>query len=1088
MANPYSAALKPVEPNFIDIGGGLSLDYTGVPDAPKTREEFNILNQLEDLDNRDEAAKLTFVGRKNEGDLGLQRAFLGAFNKAVLYLPDAAINAAIRGMESEGILKAPVDPAQNRDFLERTFNAVNFEQKEKILGFLNVGVPGTEILPSTPAETIADAAGTGAAIAVPIVGATKGLAKTAEPVFEVIKPLYDTTKLVSKGAPYSTVQKKLIQQRALENPSLGNTTQKILVDILNAFQKNPGRFVASEVVGSAIGAGASQAEIQYTPLRTSTDEPINTGILGLLAGVPAAAIVESPKAVARYAAELGVSGITGIPLIGALIRKGVNKIYADNYTDQGAQQAVRAQLQPIFQQALKNAEETGDFQRTVEILKAMDDLGIARPKLSAAEQFLDTPLGITQSVLQKGAKGQEARDNVNRIQSNIQKAYDFARKMLVGPEDVPIVVKGGTNKAPSAVEDFMAAIEKTQRTRAEGLVSEQEALDEELIDLAQRFPGLSKEGKIDLGNKIVGTLVADKTAKREELLNLEKELGLDNMGAKDFSSLKLKLQSILDEKFTKAAKDLIPDSLLRLINSPSSEMSFDDYRAARNAIGDSFQSSNDSFNTTLKTAKEQLDQWADQAFGTGYRNWRVRWKNEYEIPYQEGIVQKITKNRGSKENPIYVLNGENVASGILREGTKDPQNVVNYIQLLKLNQNNEGITDLRNAVTDLIYDKAFDYEKNQLNPTKYSKFLRDNEIVLKELNLFDSLSNNTSTIQALASRQANLAAREKQIKADQISKLLAYKNSDTGALSASEVIDNMLKNPNELGKTYKQIVDMGDEGLTAAFRKATLDRVFSTMEDGPDAFADAVVNNAASLKRIMSPEEFDKYTMVNDLLHRIRFAERNKEGSGTDYDSFLKRAEKYIGTRIPTVAAYYRAMIQSKQSPMFLGATLATRFISTRQQSAFDAMHKKAMDGDMEFIKDLATETLPSGGAPRPTELRLRSALFSVGVPSLFPVEESPMIEYTLDDNGRFVPVKKDSGAGGAPPAPPAASVTPEVPPKVQKNITVDFLDSDPSPSNSFNQPPPNVLPPANGSATGTNYQSLFPYDELGGAISDRRQ
>lgn len=1078
MANPTSVAPKPAEPNFIDIGGGLSLDYTGVQGAPKNVEEFNIRDQLRNLDNREEASKLTFVAPKDEGELGLQRAYFGAFNKAVLYLPDAAINTAMRGLESAGILKAPQDPAQNRDFLERTFNAANFKQKEQILGFLKVGVPKTEMLPSTTGEKIASAAGTTTSLAIPTLGATSRIGKTAEPVFE-------GTKLISKGTPYSTVQKDLIRQRMLDDASLGNIAQKTLADILTAYQRNPVGVAAAEVVGGAVGGGATEAEKELTPLRTPSGQPIVTGIPGLLAGMPAAAITESPKAAARFALDASISGITGLPLVGGLIRKGANKIYTDMFTDTGAQESVRRQIQPIFESALENAKQTGDFERTVEILKTMNDFGLETPKLSAAEQLLDTPLAVTQTVIQKGAKGQEARENVNRIQTNIRKAYDFARKVLVGAEDVPLSVENGATPK-SAIDDFMAQIEKTQRARAEGLVTEQEALDQDITALAQKFPGFTKEEKIDFGNKIRDALLVSKQTKKQELIDLEKELGLDQMGVKDFTPLKTKVSSLL-QKFV-STKDLIPDSLRRIASDTGPGMTFADYRALRDEIGGDLGHTNPAFTDALSTTKQELDQWAEQAFGTGYQTWKKRWQNEYEVPYQTGIVKKVTApgagNRPAA--PRYLLNGEAVANEILNQSTKNPQDVANYVQLLKLNKDDLSLNDLRNVILDKIYDKAVDKTTNMFKPTQYTKMLDDYQIVLKELNLYDSLLDNKATMEALASRQANLSAREKQIKEDQISKLLSYTNSDKGYLSAAEVIDDLLKNPKELGKTFKQVVDIGDESLTQAFRKATFDRVLSNMDNSPDAFADAIINNKDSLQRIMSPEEFDKYLMVNDLLHRIRFAEKGKEGSGTDFDSLLKRAENYIGTRVPTVAAYYRAMMQSKQSPMFLGATLATRFISARQQRAFDAMHKKAMDGDMQFINDLATSTLPSGGAPRPVELRLRGAMFSAGVPSLYPVEESPMIEYELDDSGKFVPASQSRGTAPSTIPNAAPSVQPvQTQPRVQPNVTVTFPESDTSPNNPFNQPPP-AAPFVQGRTGGVNYQSLFPNDPLGAAISNR--
>jgi hypothetical protein len=74
---------------------------------------------------------------KQTPNLGKTQSFLGQFNDAVLYFPDAIINKGIEALELTGVIdnsSYASDVRNKRNYLSRVFNASDFATKEKIAG------------------------------------------------------------------------------------------------------------------------------------------------------------------------------------------------------------------------------------------------------------------------------------------------------------------------------------------------------------------------------------------------------------------------------------------------------------------------------------------------------------------------------------------------------------------------------------------------------------------------------------------------------------------------------------------------------------------------------------------------------------------------------------------------------------------------------------------------------------------------------------------------------------------------------------------------------------------------------------------
>ena len=986
-----------------------------------------------------------------EPELGVQRAYFGAFNRAMTFLPDAAINTVVRGLEAAGIMDAPENPARNRDFLERTFNAANFKDKEQILGFLNVGVPGTEIPEVSTAEKAAGAAGVGTAFAVPTVGAVSRGAQ---------------------GASFTGPAAAEITRRAMAQPGTATMVPEMVRQTVASFATRPATFATSEAAASAVAGAASEVEKEKLGF--------TTGIPALVSGVYTSSLIEEPFNTLK-------ATVTATP-VGFVARKAyeaAQRRIADATDPERAAEIVRGRIAPEFKAAIDEAAARGDLQRVDELTRAFEEAGVQAPALTLAERTGDLPLRKTQEIFQQRATGDDARRNMERLQENIRRAYDFVTKTFPGTGDVPAEVITQRNFP----ERFVEALTERRDVLNKELGAEGEAIANETRNLINKFPSADRQTRMERGQAIQDQLVQMKDTAKAELLKLADDLGLN---AQTDQKPITDLQQILKTKFpeTSITEGSVP-KVIRDLRDFGGGMNFEEYRTMRENIGglmgDAASKGQSQLLGRLEVAKRELDGWAERNFGPNYAQWREQYLNKYQIPFENGVVYKVTEQLpGSRPGkPRYALQGELVADEIFKQADSGRLgDVQEYIRLI------ENDVPAMNNMRNVILDKALEtsVKDGNVDPTKLQTFVNRNKPVLDQLGITEELADANTAASVLSTRATALNERTKAIKKDQLVKLLdAY--AEKGQ-SPEEFMDNLLKSPDQLGRFYTRIQSFDDQGLVDAFRAAAMNRVVSTMENaGPNAFADAMVNNRKALEKILTPEGFRNIAIVNDALYRIRFAEKGVEGGGIDPGSIVRTIEEYLGTKIPSIGSYMRGMATNKQSATFLAALLGKNFISAQQQRAFDQMMTRAMY-DTEFATTLATPVGRSGAVPGPIERRLRGYMFESAVPDLSKDAEPVEVTYDAEtkqfrrlDSGEPMRVRGQATETPMPrgipefdraPRPPRAAPPPPAPPAPPAMPTAPMAPA----------PDENVITVRPKQRSSLDYEMLFPNDMLGSMIS----
>jgi hypothetical protein len=987
-----------------------------------------------------------------EPELGAQRAYFGAFNRAVSFLPDAAINTVVRGLEAAGIMDAPKDPGRNRDFLERTFNAANFKEKEQILGFLNIGVPGTEIPEVSLTEKAAGAAGMGTAFAVPTVGAVSRGAQ---------------------GASFTGPAAGEITRRVMADPTKANIAPEMVRQTVASFANRPATFAASEAAASAVASAAGEVEKEKLGF--------TTGIPALVAGAYTSSLVEEPFNTLK-------ATVTATP-VGFAARKmyetAQRRIEEANDPEKAAE-LVRSRIAPEFRAAIDDALARGDLQRAEEIVKAFEEAGVQAPAFTLAERTGDVPLRKTQEIFQQRATGEDARRNMERVQENIRRAYDFVVKTFPGTGDVPAEVVVQRNFP----ERFVEALTERRDVLSKELGAEEESIANETRNLINKFPSGDRQTRVERGQAIQDQLVQMKDTAKAELLKLADDLGLNaQTEAKPLTDLQQVLKSRFPE--TSITEGSIP-KVVRDLRDFGGGMNFEEYRTMRENIGglmgDAAAKGQSQLLGRLEVAKRELDGWAERNFGPNYAQWRQEYLTKYQIPFENGVVYKVTEQLpGSRPGkPRYALQGELVADEIFKQADRGRLgDVQEYLRLI------ENDVPAMNNMRNVILDKALEssVKDGTIDPTRLQTFVNRNKPVLDQLGITEELADVNTAASVLSTRATALNERTKAIKKDQVVKLLdAY--AEKGQ-SPEEFMDNLLKNPDQLGRFYTRIQSFDDDGLVEAFRAAAMNRVVSTMEDaGPNAFADAMVNNRKALEKILTPEGYRNIAIVNDALYRIRFAEKGVEGGGIDPASVVKEIEGYLGTKIPSIGSYMRGMATNKQSATFLAALLGKNFISAQQNRAFDQMMTRAMY-DTEFASTLATPVGRSGAVPGPIERRLRGYMFESAVPDLSKDAEPVEVTYDAEtkqfrrlDSGEPMRVRGQGAETPMPrgipefdtaPKPPRVAPTP--PPAPPAPAAVPTVPAVPTPEE-------NVITVRPQQRSTLDYEMLFPNDMLGSMIS----
>lgn len=1043
----------------IDLGDGYYVD------APEQKEA---------APGPYEGSSKVVVKEDPQGSLGLQRSFFGAFNETLAALPDAAINMAMYGLEEAGMVAAPKNPGENRDVLRRVFNAANYEDKQKIMGFLSMGTPGTEVRPASFGEKLAAGGGQSTAMAVPMLGAQVAGTRGATYVGEAAKPIVE----------------KLARDN-MAKPSVLNAAnagaQQLAQKTVQGLAERPGAVLAGEVLASAASGAGGVAEQELVGTRTGLGD-LAGGIVGSMAPAVASPILTTMRKFNLFdKAWQGVKDVKDYATTGQVA-----------VTPEASNRASR-RVQAELDDAMRSSYDKGNLQKTAEIQQDLVDMGMPSPKWSAAEASLDPTLAKEQAAIQLKARGIEARANQERVDRNTDIAFQYANKVLDTDPD----------GADTIVVREKARIENERK----GISYEQADLDEENASLLSRFNPLKNRN--DPVRRQRDKLVKAKEAKKSELDKYAEDLGINQLGG---SADVTKLKAVANQIFTTGSSTtdaLLPKAMQLVMDMPDDQLTFKGYKMILDKVQDDIGAAK--ANGRMKTVQqlsdfqEGLKEFADEAFPQQMetlKKFNDRYRDEYALPFTKGLVHKLTEREslgGGKYR--YITDDENAAKLFLEK----EDNMAEYVRVFQ--KDPAALQDMKNVIMDQLSEQARGSRGGPLagsiDPEKLNTYINKNREVLDALGIRDELTDIQKVSDNVAIRRQALKAREDALNEDRLTKLInKYDNADLGA---DGVIKNIIAEGKrgDLHKIKNRITAMDDpeeaESTLRTLKSAVMTQVMRDVDiTDPDKFQAAIKKHQSTLGALWSDAELERVKRVGDLMLRVRFAADNAAGRGVEHKSVLNAAEEFFGTSARSATAEVRAAQQGRTSPGNAGVFFLARFLNARSERAYEEMFKENMinrdfSKDMDtLLQDAASPNGPSISENAPLFKRVKDLLFDKGFdvrartylqnpvaqPSGEPYRETP--EQVLDlDNPQLpaAPAPKLLGAGNAEfNAPRAPSPVPTPEQGSRNEITVNPL---PRSSGGASSSPAASSSPSGGSSP--SMKQLFPNDPLSQAIEERR-
>lgn len=972
-------------------------------------------------------------GRKvGEGDMGLQRAYFGAFNKTVLALPDAALNAVALGAEKMGLLpRTSNDPQENRNLLERFFNSANYPERDALLGLVGKGEP---LKPETLGEKIAAGAGEGTAYApmFPTLAAqgAKGASYMAAPMVEGIEQRYLTQKGLS---------------------SLGPAFQKAAQEYVGAFANAPARVTAAEIAG---GMGASA-------LGTTEQEllGVRTGLGDVAGGVIPGAVPTLAKFIYKWSPTRNI------------IKWGYRMI-PGSQGEATMRREAETEIGNEMLKAFREARKAGRLQEAEDIMRQFRESGYELD-LSPAEMTQDPSLRMAQELAQRSAAGDKARAFRDRTEGNVSRVINYSNDANLVDTSAPTAV----------VTQLQSAADTEARLQQIGL----EELGAYGENVAARLP--MTRSRAEQGAIIRKALIDAKTAKKAELDGLADELGINETNPGTLMNPVKK--AVRDKYFLDNDTDrYLPKVIRDFATSEDNVINFQTWKRYRDKVSDELaaavanKQSSDVVNLTK--FKEDLDKFGNMFYSSN-KNWntfKTRYYEEYAKPFERGVAYEVTTPSPASRpgDTRYLTSDEAVADAF----TRNVENAKDFMNLYR--DNPEAVNSMRNVILDSarerVIAKSGPYE-GTVDPTKLNTFINQNREVLDTLGLKAELESTENVAKLFGMRSAELKDRAAAIGRDKANRLML--NISNGTYSPEEFIDAAIKDPKMMKTITDRAAEAEDPNLTEAIKRAVWTRAFETNDiRDPGKFMEFAKTHERALKMAMGDEHYNRMMTTAKGMGLALYAQEGLEGLPLEAMSGLEKFAKYTGVSAASLANAVAAMGRGQVKEGYLAFAFGSKFLSTRQRAAYNKVMSEVLV-DSSLARDLAERSAGDGMPTQKQANKMKAYLLSIGLqPDGKPYEEERPIENVPVPKELFLgegETRKPEAPSGLESLPPFLNAP--LPQKATPNVTVTFPESNPSPSNPFNQPAPVAPPPQNG-ANRVDYQSLFPNDPLGTAINNR--
>ena len=982
-------------------------------------------------------------------------------NKVLAYLPDAAINTIVRGMEKAGVVD---EGTIDRDILTRIFNSGDYESQKIIIPYIMAYGTGEEIGTVKGMGKIGRPAGEFTAMAAPFAAMTRAAALT------------ETGGLISSrtGADLTAINMARSQTPSIFNLRLPGQGTAVRETMLGPYRLNPVTAGSMELGVSAVsgvGAGLEQ-ELFGT----------QTGVGTLLPFAPAGL---------WYVVQKGPIA-SGFRWMSEKIRP-----YAQTAVDEYkvARQEVPAAAGERGQAALNKIQEEqlfygqtpegqANLSQAAEIEITFQPYGGVQ--LSPAERLGSPSLAKTEMGAVERGSVEFNRANNQRKNRALQAADNYINQNFSGSgiDDAPLYV---INQADG-----------TYQATVNGIDAELNGLTDTFNLWANArsgvYPEMGSTTQAGLGRDIRTQIIGAHNQAKEDAKNLATTLKINDndeiLDPTKFRESRIKLRQQFQNANDRMSLDYegLPSQVKRYIENKNEMLSFQEWKSFRDQVSSAIGSASAKGNKTdvrnLAILAEELDKIA-VGFGQvnkDFENFRVWYDTNVIQPYERyGTIRIRSTGAGSTpDSPVYIIPDEQVASSFLENSntTREFANIFGDNQIM--------MDRMARVVLDDVRQKTYNARTGIFDPDKLNTYINQNAEKLRVLEIDGvpldlQLRDTQKLIDASVQRQAELQGRRDAIDSNQLVRLLAKDGENP-----EKVLTNAINNPSVMGE-LKNTLTAGLSGAALASRERTLRRaVWSAMTrnqpdvaDNPEAFLQFLDRNHRSLLPAFGEEHLNNLQLVGEMVRRLKSTApggRLERGMEVTPESFFGEGgqlEALTGTSVRGLSTLARATAEGRISPLS-----AISYVFSRAYGKASNLRNDAIIREMIFDPDLT------------------STLINRKVDDLGDLDPATMrtINRWLFNNGIGYGINSTGALDVEPPEPVDVfiplSETPEIPePRMQpQQIRMQGLPRQPEPEPAP-APTPQTPPPQASAqpAVKPTASELFPNDPTLAAIERRR-
>jgi hypothetical protein len=1114
---------------------------------------------------------LSVKARRRGGDYGLGAAvndLTGGVLAAIAIMPDALYNGIARQEEKK---RGVPEGTYGRDWLDRIVRAGNYEEADWLAdGILRVG-KGEELGTGSKRGNILEATGEFATLAVPFGMALKSMAAASKaskaaaagktvfrqepragaggvgvmtPGHSPIDPL--TGRAVgTRMAPTTVTTTGGVSTKlpAIEGFAPTTGRGRLKESILAPWRINPKKAMTTEVIyGALSGAGLGIDQEVYG----------GSGLIGAIAApfAPAALGATVGKVIRlspiRWMINKGTAlsgGVADDMAFKSTLSQGNSIDNIVNSTDPKIIEAKKL-LGVELAAVSRDPTQAGKIERAQLINKEFGYLfEDGTVPLSIAE-ILQNRLITQKSQISIASRVGAYEDEVARVDDMLLKIKDQIQK------NYDLGLAGNPNYIFSEItndfDDLISASTTQQgqlRTRLDELALNQRTQSE------RAAAGASTREDIMTGRQAaVDRLEAEANRTTGRFANINKQL-VDPLASKDDL---VGFANSIDQNFSpKMGKGsltyqfVVPKQIKEFTSWAQKEntrLTFQDWKKWREAIGESIGHARASGNKTeasyLGMFQDQLDEFvtgrvntirssnlmpegavpagtsrALNPAGKRYLDFVDAYKREVIEPFDNSYLSQVTRRQGgTKEAPLYQTRTENIADGFLT-----PEGIDGYIGLFGRNGRTHSparMDDARNAMRDKAFGQIYD-GKGALNPEKLQQFTRQNDDVLRKLDLLDEFTDTATAYKGLSDRLAVQTELAEGIANNSLYKLL----NKFGDQDADLLMTSIFNNPAKLGEAFTIVKAQNDPALLKAWNANVVDEALKSAYKGeglqgimenPSQFLKWLGSKEAPINRLklvkgIGEEQTDRLQLLADWADRANTVlRRNKTGDkfinlpslvGASNKTIIQAIAKATGTSIPGATARFIAVQEGRIGVRTALAYFAVRALNSGQTARYDAVLAEALRNPnfaRQLMKEAPEEMIKQGEVALPLALPRDTAgdfLFRRGLGIGAGTAQAEL-------GGEFVPPPTATSPQEILPVPRNidASLDPQFQYSIDRNAPNQRLQPvRPPPASGFAGGPP---PPTGIAAAGqpveeitetTSFSELFPFDPTGQAISNRR-